>query len=658
MNQKAFLDSCVVLTDLQQTRFDKLLVEVFNKLIVRKVLGISELSSIKKSCMQEGFNISDLGHGMLAVRVQHQGPGLLHSIMCQTRESIEIESYKVQCVWLIFGSATTEMPNDTWLQSFEDMLLNDHYNKKILGKHTEKEILGAFRSYHSEHPVQDLVELDFVSNNIADDFARRSAFYFKDFKDGLSFKSLGSIFFLFFACLAQSVAFGGLLALFTQDHIGTIETIVSVGGAGIFYALFAGQALSLCAVTGPLVVLIGIFYQLALKYGIPFLPFYSCIGMWAGIILMVFSMLRGARLIRYFTRFTEEIFACIIASIFIFEGVKDILNRFLAPGIAKDTALLSLILSLGTLFVTRGLVHAQRSTYLRASIRKLLSNFAVALAILSMSYFAHLFPEVHLNFIDMPQNFAPTIARAWFINPLQLAPSAILLSIVPACLVVILLFLNHGITMKLINNKNNKLLKGSSYHLDTFVLGMMISGLSLFGLPWLSGSIVVSLNHMRSLMKTKIVEGKEEILSVRENRITPLFINILLLSSLLFIKYLSLIPMSVLFGLFLFMGFGALHNNQFFDRLRLWVMDPDCYPPTHYMRRVPIKVVHKYTAIQFLMFVLLWFVKFSSWSLLFSAIIALLLPLRIVLKRFFEELHLNILDAEELPCDEEEQYLA
>ena len=116
--------------------------------------------------------------------------------------------------------------------------------------------------------------------------------------------------------------------------------------------------------------------------------------------------------------------------------------------------------------------------------------------------------------------------------------------------------------------------------------------------------------------------------------------------------------MSVLFGLFLFMGFGALHNNQFFDRLRLWVMDPDCYPPTHYMRRVPIKVVHKYTAIQFLMFVLLWFVKFSSWSLLFSAIIALLLPLRIVLKRFFEELHLNILDAEELPCDEEEQYLA
>ena len=39
-------------------------------------------------------------------------------------------------------------------------------------------------------------------------------------------------------------------------------------------------------------------------------------------------------------------------------------------------------------------------------------------------------------------------------------------------------------------------------------------------------------------------------------------------------------------------GVGTLGGNQFADRLQLWLMDPEKYPETHYLRAVPKRVVH------------------------------------------------------------------
>ncbi len=89
-------------------------------------------------------------------------------------------------------------------------------------------------------------------------------------------------------------------------------------------------------------------------------------------------------------------------------------------------------------------------------------------------------------------------------------------------------------------------------------------------------------------------------MGVVENRISNLMIHVLIGASVLFfLPYLSLIPMAVLFGLFLFMGIGTLGGNQFVDRFKLWITDPSLYPPTHYIRAVPLRFVHAYTGIQF-----------------------------------------------------------
>ena len=59
---------------------------------------------------------------------------------------------------------------------------------------------------------------------LSEDLKRKLPFYVSDFTDGFKIKSLSSTFFLFFACLAPAIAFGGLLALATGREINKLFT--------------------------------------------------------------------------------------------------------------------------------------------------------------------------------------------------------------------------------------------------------------------------------------------------------------------------------------------------------------------------------------------------------------------------------------------------
>jgi len=217
---------------------------------------------------------------------------------------------------------------------------------------------------------------------------------------------------------------------------------------------------------------------------------------------------------------------------------------------------------------------------------------------------------------------------------------------------VVLLFLDQNITTRLVNAKHHKLKKGSGYHQDLFVVGLIILVASFFGLPWIVAATVHSLNHVRSLASHKVVEvdgvRREEIVSVRENRVSPLMVHVMIGASLLFLPWVKLIPMSVLFGLFLFMGIATLGGNEFFERIKLWAMDPKLYPKSHhFMNKVPNKTIHAFTLIQLLCLVALWVLKSSPLGLLFPVLIAMLVPIRRSLTKFFSLEHLHALDAEE-----------
>ena len=148
-------------------------------------------------------------------------------------------------------------------------------------------------------------------------------------------------------------------------------------------------------------------------------------------------------------------------------------------------------------------------------------------------------------------------------------------------------------------------------------------------------------------------ERHDRILHVRENRITGLVIHLMIGLSLCLLSLLKQVPMAVLYGLFLFMGVVSMKGNQLFERLSLWAMDSQLYPTTHYIRKVPNRVIHRFTALQLASLVTLWIVKVSLIAILFPLFIALLIPLRFLANRWFEPAHLEALDADELPEEED-----
>ena len=179
-----------------------------------------------------------------------------------------------------------------------------------------------------------------------------------------------------------------------------------------------------------------------------------------------------------------------------------------------------------------------------------------------------------------------------------------------------------------------------------------------FGLPWLVAATVRSLNHLKSLAtveETAAAGGdrQERIVHVRETRLTGLAIHVAIGGSLLLLPLLRNIPMAVLYGLFLYMGIVSMHGNQFFERMNLWLMDANLYPSTHYLKKVPRRIIHQFTALQLLGLVILWAVKVSSLAILFPLFIALGIPVRLLANRLFEPQHLVALDADEEPEEDE-----
>ncbi|XP_022322170.2 sodium-driven chloride bicarbonate exchanger-like isoform X2 [Crassostrea virginica] len=292
-----------------------------------------------------------------------------------------------------------------------------------------------------------------------------------------------------------------------------------------------------------------------------------------------------------------------------------------------DVFFLSVILFFGTYVIATSLKEFKTSGYFPSFVRQIVSDFAVLLAIILMVGM-DIAIGIPTPKLEVPEKFSPTKpGRPWFINPISDKNPwwVILVSIIPAALSTILIFLDQQITAVIVNRKENKLKKGNGYHLDMFVVGICVLICSLLGLPWYVAATVSALAHIMSLKKESECSAPGEkpvFLGCREQRVTALVVGILSGLSVFMTKILKVIPMPVLYGVFLYMGVAALKGMQFVDRLALMFM-PKKYQPDHmYLRHVPIKRVHLFTFFQIVSLAVLWVVKMiKSISILFPVMV-------------------------------------
>ncbi|XP_062548264.1 electrogenic sodium bicarbonate cotransporter 1 isoform X2 [Armigeres subalbatus] len=537
---------------------------------------------------------------------------------------------------------------------------------------------------------------------LVNDLKRKKPFYLSDFKDGLSLQCVASWIFLYFACLSPIITFGGLLGSATGNNIAAMESLVSGFVCGLGYGFFSGQPLTILGSTGPVLVFETIVYDFCTRVGWDYLTFRFWIGTWVTIILVILVAIDASALVCYITRFTEENFACLIAFIFIYKAVENVLhigtdyplntagsrydcsclppgNQTLSPEIIhewsqydkktcallngtltgydcskpeyiSDVFLMSIILFIGTYIISVILKDFKNALFFPSNIRQFVSDFAVIIAIFSMTILDYT-TNVPTPKLEVPREFKPTIPdRGWLVQPFHEKNPiwSPVLAVLPALLGTILIFMDQQITAVIINRKEHKLKKGCGYHLDLFVLALLIQLCSLMGLPWFVAATVLSINHVNSLKQeseTAAPGEKPQFLGVREQRVTHILIFLTIGCSVLLTPLLSHIPMPVLYGVFLYMGAASLKGLQFFDRLMIMLMPIKYQPDYMFLRQVPIRRVHLFTVIQLACLIMLWVIKsFSSTSILFPLMLVVMIGIRKSLDLVFTRRELKILD--------------
>lgn len=574
--------------------------------------------------------------------------------------------------FLLGPPGSAEMHLDL-LADIARLMADDEFRYDARIARNDQDLLEALKRFAArtaapkrEEPKPDdgLVYTGRLGGGLMADIRRRLPHYVSDFRDGMHTKCIGATIFLFFACLAPAITFGGVMAVQTGGEIGAVEMLVATAICGVIYALVTGQPLIILAGVGPVLIFTAVLYRLCQDFSLPFLPVYGWVGIWSALMLVILAVTDASCLMRYFTRFTDETFAALVSLIFIYEAVNALIEIFSDLDVKKhhDTALLSLLLALGTFYIAMALSGMRKSRYLLPKLREFLADFGLTIALGAMTLVAVLLREVDLKVLDAPESIGTTSGRPWLVDLFSLPPWVYVATIVPAALITVLMYLDQNITARLINSPDHKLQKGAAYHLDLAVIGVLMAACSVFGLPWLAAATVRSLNHVRSLATVEEVtiggETRDRILHVRETRVTGLAIHILIGLSLFLLPVLKVVPMAVLYGIFLFMGVVSMAGNQFFERLRLWAMEPSYYPSTHYIRRVPTWIIHKFTFIQLACLVVLWIIQASALAIAFPLFVALVVPVRLLLNRFFDPKHLEALDAAEEPEDEATHWAA
>ncbi|XP_041720662.1 sodium-driven chloride bicarbonate exchanger-like isoform X2 [Coregonus clupeaformis] len=313
-----------------------------------------------------------------------------------------------------------------------------------------------------------------------------------------------------------------------------------------------------------------------------------------------------------------------------------------------DVLFWSVVLFFSTVFMSAFLKEFKFSRYFPTKLRAVISDFAVFITIFTMVLMDYAL-GVPSPKLKVPSVFKPTRDdRGWLISPLGGNPWwTTLVTVIPALLCTILIFMDQQITAVIINRKEHKLKKGCGYHLDLFVVGIMLGVCSIMGLPWFVAATVLSISHVNSLKLESECSAPGEqpkFLGIREQRFTGLMIFLLMGCSVFMTSVLKYIPMPVLYGVFLYMGASSLRGIQFFDRLKLFGMPAKHQPDFIYLRYVPMRKVHLFTIIQLSCLVMLWVIKTSNYAIVFPMMVLALVFIRKLMDCFFTKREMSWLD--------------
>ncbi|XP_063776175.1 electrogenic sodium bicarbonate cotransporter 1 isoform X3 [Pseudophryne corroboree] len=161
---------------------------------------------------------------------------------------------------------------------------------------------------------------------LIEDIKRKAPFFASDFYDALSIQSLSTMLFIYLGTVTNAITFGGLLGDATDNMQGVLESFLGTAVAGGVFCLFGGQPLTILSSTGPVLVFERLLFNFSKDNEFDYLEFRLWIGLWSAFLCLILVATDASSLVKYFTRFTEEGFACLISFIFIYDAFKKMIH--------------------------------------------------------------------------------------------------------------------------------------------------------------------------------------------------------------------------------------------------------------------------------------------------------------------------------------------
>uniref|UniRef100_A0A8C7KKL4 Anion exchange protein n=1 Tax=Oncorhynchus kisutch TaxID=8019 RepID=A0A8C7KKL4_ONCKI len=609
-------------------------------------------------------------------------------------ESVLEVPVPVRFLFLLMGPPIANIDYHQIGRSISTLMSDKHFHEAAYMADERQDLLNAINSFldcsivlpPSEVGGEELLRSLKVKESYGQgDAARRYPKYASDFRDALNPQCMAAIIFIYFAALSPAVTFGGLLGEKTGGLIGVSELIIATAMQGVIFSLLGAQPLLVVGFSGPLLVFEEAFYSFCNANHIEYLTGRVWIGFWLVLIVVIIVAFEGSFLVRFVTRFTQEIFSFLISLIFIYETFSKLGKIFQEHPLQRcylvndtwtssscnntvvgvpgkvvgepNTALLTLVLMSGTFFIAFYLRKFKNSSFFPGKLRRMIGDFGVPIAILIMVLVDYSIKDTYTQKLSVPTGFSVTSPekRQWLIPPLgsdgQFPVWMMATSILPALLVFILIFMETQITTLIVSKKERMLLKGSGFHLDLLII-VAIGGVSaLFGLPWLAAATVRSVTHANALtvMSKAVAPGdKPRIHEVKEQRVTGFLVALFVGLSIVIGDLLRQIPIAVLFGIFLYMGVMSLNGIQLTERMLLLLMPPKYHPDHTYVRKVRTLRMHLFTGIQLVCLAALWTVMSTVASLAFPFVLILTVPIKwFLLPRIFTTREMQCLDADD-----------
>ena len=410
------------------------------------------------------------------------------------------------------------------------------------------------------------------------------------------------------------------------------------------YSILSGQPMTFIAPTGLTLAFLTGLYRFCSTKGMAFLPIYTWVGLWTCFFMVTMGVRGYSKYIRYCTRFTDEVFNGLLSFNFIYEAYSSLKRNFLtADPMNLSMPFVSLTLALGTFVSTYKVIAIEKTIYFRENIRKLVKDFGPVAVLFIFSAINQMsgIKKFGVPTLVVPNVFELAGGRD-FLVPFMTVPNKIrMLCALPAMLLTGLFFMDQNISARIVNKEENQLKKGDAYNIDMIALGLITGVLSIFGLPWMCGATVQSMNHVRSLTSRKFNEesGELEIDKVVETRTTGFIIHAMLAATIRLLPLLRYLPIPVVSGVFLFLGRKLMTGNTFLRRILDSISEKSRLGPEHPIHVLGRKKMNMFTALQACCLAGLWqFKQNSATAIFFPGVIGVLMAIRsFVLPRFFSE---------------------